>query len=186
MSKSVQVAIVYPLIKRNTFLVFTFIIMLLLFFIGLILPEKIDYDHEVKYFLQVFFNHIPDLKYNALHSDFPSVTTIIYLLVLILSPIFAIIFCFTEGNIEEAKKQLPPSTLSKVLFVIMALIMCLSPYFLELHSSSRKYIFISKIIQKERLAFLVYAEIMFLTYIGFWAFLLGSVIIFFKSVLRRK
>lgn len=184
MSKSVQDAIFYPLIKRNTFLVFTSIVMLLIFFIGLILPD--NYDCGSRCFSQSFFNHIPDLKYNVLHSEFPWVTTIIYLLVLVLSPILAIILCFTEANIEEAKKQLPHSTLSKVLFVIIALITCLSPYFLELHSTSRKYIFISQMIQKERLVFLVYSEVIFLMYIGFWTVIFGSVAILFKSLLGGK
>lgn len=103
-----------------------------------------------------------------------------------LSPILAIILCFTEGNIEESKKQLPHSMLSKVLFVIMALIICLSPYFLELHSTSRKYIFISQMIQKERLVFLVYSEIIFLMYICSWTVVFGSVAILFKLLLGRK
>lgn len=70
-----------------------------------------------------------------------------------LSQILVIILCFTEAHIEEAKKQLPPSMLSKVLFVMVALIVCLSPYFFELYSTGRKYIFISQMIQKERLFF---------------------------------
>ncbi len=52
MSKSVKSAIFYPLIKRNTFLVFTLIVMLLLFFIGLILPD--NYDYGSRYFSQDF------------------------------------------------------------------------------------------------------------------------------------
>lgn len=184
MSYSVQVAIFYPLIKRNTFLVFMLIVMFLIFFIGLILPD--NYDCGSKCFSIIFLNHIPDLKYGVLHSDFPWVTTIIYLLVLMLSPILAIILCFTEGNIEESKKQLPHSMLSKVLFVIIALIICLSPYFLELHSTSRKYIFISQMIQKERLVFLVYSEIIFLMYICSWTVVFGSVAILFKLLLGRK
>jgi hypothetical protein len=183
-SKSVEVSIFYPLIKRNTFLVLMLIVMLLLFFIGLILPD--NYHNGSRYFSQAFFNHIPDLKYNVLHSDFPWVTTIIYLLVLVLSPILAIILCFTEANIEEAKKQLPPSMLSKVLFVTVGLIFCLLPYFFELHSTGRKYIFISKMIQKERLVFLVYSEIIFLMYIGSWAIIFGSIASLFKLLLSRK
>lgn len=184
MSKSVKVAIFYPLIKRNTFLVFMLIFMLLIFFIGLILPD--NYDCGSKCFPIIFLNHIPDLKYSVLHSDFPWVTTVIYLLVLMLSPIFAIILCFTEANIDEAKKQLPNSILSKVLFFIIALIICLSPYFFELHSTGRKYIFISQMIQKERLIFLVYSEIIFLMYIGFWAVIFGSTASLFKLLLGRK
>jgi hypothetical protein len=79
-------------------------------------------------------------------------------------PIFAIILCFTEANIDEAKKQLPYSMLSKVLFVIIALIICLSPCFLELYSTGRKYIFISQMIQKENCFFSLFRNHFFNVY----------------------
>jgi hypothetical protein len=69
---------------------------------------------------------------------------------------------------------------------MVALIICLSPCFLELYSTGRKYIFISQMIQKEKLIFLVYSEIIFLMYIGFWAVIFGSTASLFKLLLGKK
>lgn len=156
------------------------ILMLMIFF----LPN--NSTGQVSNIVNSIIINIPDVNNQSSQSNFPFATAIVYLLILFLSPFFAVFLCLTSVHVTKMRQIMSEQPVNKIWIILVLIIIYLLPFFMELDAkNAQKSKAFWDATLNYKFAFLLYMETMFIVYVFSWALVLDEATNLTKTLTRK-